>query len=127
MSREGAGDKRPKPQPKAGTPIWVWLIYGLGILAAAIVAFSVLFTAGALLLSDDVPVTLRRVAGGRDSLGRPDPRGNRDLVRATEAAAMRLGRISYVNMAPVFYGLEVADVEEISGRSHRARAEAARR
>ena len=58
MSREGAGDKRPKPQPKAGTPIWVWLIYGLGILAAAIVAFSVLFTAGAVLLSDDVPVTL---------------------------------------------------------------------
>ena len=27
---------------------------------------------------------------------------------------MRLGRISYVNMAPVFYGLE-ADVEEVSG------------
>jgi predicted solute-binding protein len=27
---------------------------------------------------------------------------------------IRLGRISYVNMAPVFYGLE-ADVEEISG------------
>ena len=27
---------------------------------------------------------------------------------------MRLGRISYVNMAPVFYGLEV-DVEEVSG------------
>ena len=27
---------------------------------------------------------------------------------------MRLGRISYVNMAPVFYGLE-ADVEEVTG------------
>ena len=27
---------------------------------------------------------------------------------------MRLGRISYANMAPVFYGLE-ADVEEITG------------
>ena len=27
---------------------------------------------------------------------------------------IRLGRISYVNMAPVFYGLE-ADVEEVSG------------
>ena len=26
----------------------------------------------------------------------------------------RLGRISYVNMAPVFYGLE-ADVEEVPG------------
>jgi hypothetical protein len=57
VSREGAGDKRPKPQPKPGTPIWVWLVYGLGILSASIVAFSVLFTTGALLLSDDVPVT----------------------------------------------------------------------
>jgi hypothetical protein len=57
VSREGAGDKTPKPQPKAGTPIWVWLIYGLGILAASIVAFSLLFTLGALFLSDDVPVT----------------------------------------------------------------------
>jgi hypothetical protein len=42
----------------AGTPIWVWLVYGLGILAAAIFAFSLLFTLGALVLSDDVPVTL---------------------------------------------------------------------
>jgi hypothetical protein len=57
VSREGAGDKRPKPQPKAGTPIWVWLVYGLGILSASIIAFSLLFTAGALFLSDDVPVT----------------------------------------------------------------------
>jgi len=30
------------------------------------------------------------------------------------ARLVRLGRISYVNMAPVFYGLE-ADVEEVSG------------
>ena len=29
-------------------------------------------------------------------------------------AVIRLGRISYVNMAPVFYGLE-ADVEEVVG------------
>ncbi len=57
MSREGAGDKRPKSQPAAGTPIWVWVIYGFGILAAAIFSFSVLFTAGALLLADDVPST----------------------------------------------------------------------
>jgi len=33
---------------------------------------------------------------------------------AGERAVIRLGRISYVNMAPVFYRLE-ADVEEISG------------
>ena len=43
---------------RGGTPIWVWLIYGLGIFAAAIFVFSVLFTAGAFLLSSDVPVAL---------------------------------------------------------------------
>jgi len=53
VSREGAGDRKPKPTPAAGTPIWVWLLYSLGIFAAAIVVFSLLFTAGALLLSDD--------------------------------------------------------------------------
>jgi len=57
VSREGAPSKQPRSQPAAGTPIWVWLVYGLGLLAAAIFAFSVLFTAGAYLLSDDVPVT----------------------------------------------------------------------
>jgi hypothetical protein len=57
VSREGAGVKREKQEPAAGTPIWVWVIYALGIMAAAIFAFSVLFTLGALLLSDDVPVT----------------------------------------------------------------------
>jgi hypothetical protein len=57
MSREGAGEKKPKSPPRSGTPIWVWVIYAFGILAAAIFAFSVLFTAGALLLSNDVPVT----------------------------------------------------------------------
>ena len=35
----------------------MWLVYVLGILAAAIFAFSLLFTLGALLLSDDVPVS----------------------------------------------------------------------
>jgi hypothetical protein len=57
VSREGAAQKKVKPQPAAGTPIWVWLLYGLGILAAAIFVFSILFTLGALLLSDDVPVS----------------------------------------------------------------------
>ena len=56
MSREGASSKQPTPQRPAGTPIWVWLVYGLGILAAAIFAFSILFTLGALVLSNDVPV-----------------------------------------------------------------------
>ncbi|HKX48406.1 MAG TPA: hypothetical protein VJM06_07045 [Gaiellaceae bacterium] len=57
MSREGAADKRPKKAAAAGTPIWVWVVYVFGILAAAIFAFSLLFTLGALVLSDDVPVT----------------------------------------------------------------------
>jgi hypothetical protein len=58
VSREGAPSKQEKAAvPAAGTPIWVWLVYALGILAAVIVLFSVLFTLGALLLSDDVPVT----------------------------------------------------------------------
>ena len=55
MSRGGAGDKRAKAPPPAGTPIWVWVVYALGILAGAIFAFSILFTFGAVVLSD-VPV-----------------------------------------------------------------------
>ena len=48
-----------KDKPRAGpTPIWVWLVYALGIFAATILVLSVLFTAGAFLLSDDVPVSL---------------------------------------------------------------------
>jgi hypothetical protein len=57
VSRAGAPSQKPKAQLAAGTPIWVWVIYVLGILAAAIFAFSLLFTLGALLLSDDVPVS----------------------------------------------------------------------
>ena len=58
MSREGAPAEREEKAsaPAAGTPIWVWLVYGLGILAGAIFLFSALFTLGALVLSDDVPV-----------------------------------------------------------------------
>lgn len=57
MSREGASSQKPEAQRAAGTPIWVWVVYVFGILAAAIFVFSLLFTLGALLLSDDVPVT----------------------------------------------------------------------
>jgi len=57
VSREGAGDKQPERRRATGTPIWVWVVYAFGILAAAIFAFSLLFTLGALLLSDDVGVT----------------------------------------------------------------------
>ena len=53
MSREGAVDKKAKQPPAAGTPIWVWVIYGFGILAATVFVFSALFTFGALYLSDE--------------------------------------------------------------------------
>jgi LPXTG-motif cell wall-anchored protein len=53
VSREGVPDKKSTPPRAAGTPIWVWVIYAFGILAAAIFAFSLLFTLGALVLSDD--------------------------------------------------------------------------
>jgi hypothetical protein len=56
MSREGAPSKQSRKSPAAGTPIWVWVVYILGILAATIIAFSLLFTLGALVLSDDVDV-----------------------------------------------------------------------
>lgn len=52
MSREGAGDKKAKPLPAGGTPIWVWVVYALGILGAAILLFSSLFSAGAYFLGD---------------------------------------------------------------------------
>jgi hypothetical protein len=53
VSREGAGDKKRNQPPAAGTPIWVWVIYGFGILAATVFVFSALFTFGALYLSDE--------------------------------------------------------------------------
>ena len=61
MSREGAPEqlRRKQAPPAAGTPIWVWVIYVFGLFAAVVFAFSLLFTAGALFLSDDVPVSAR--------------------------------------------------------------------
>jgi hypothetical protein len=61
VSREGASDKRKAKAaaPAAGTPIWVWAIYVLGIFAAVVFGVSILFTAGALFLSNDVPVSAR--------------------------------------------------------------------
>ncbi|HSI98567.1 MAG TPA: hypothetical protein VK926_09405 [Gaiellaceae bacterium] len=41
-----------------GTPIWVWVVYALGLLAATIFVASALFVAGAYIASDEVPVTL---------------------------------------------------------------------
>lgn len=56
MSREGAPGKQREEPRASGTPIWVWLVYGLGILGASVFAFSGLFTLGAYVLSNDVPV-----------------------------------------------------------------------
>jgi LPXTG-motif cell wall-anchored protein len=57
MSRTMQQKKDDGAVPSGGTPIWVWVVYALGIFAASILVLSVLFTAGAYLLSDDVPVT----------------------------------------------------------------------
>ena len=51
MSRGGA--QRDRGEPRAGTPIWVWVVYALGLLGTAILAGSILFTLGALYLSDE--------------------------------------------------------------------------
>jgi uncharacterized membrane-anchored protein len=56
MSREGA-ERKIDSTPTGGTPIWVWIVYGLGILAATIFVLSVLFVLGAYIASDDAPVT----------------------------------------------------------------------
>lgn len=57
MSREGAKREAPAEAPVGGTPIWVWLVYGLGLLGATILVASGLFVLGAYIGSDDVPVT----------------------------------------------------------------------
>ena len=44
--------------PTGGTPILVWLIYGLGILAATVFAFAGLFVLGAYIASDEVPLSV---------------------------------------------------------------------
>jgi hypothetical protein len=41
-------------------------------------------------------------------------RGQSPVMSGTDTTAIRLGRISYVNMAPVFYRLE-AEVDEVQG------------
>ena len=62
MSREGAGDKQPERQRATGTPIWVWVVYAFGILAAAIF-WTWLWGPVGLLLS--TPLTVCLVVLGR--------------------------------------------------------------
>jgi hypothetical protein len=61
VSRADAPDQQRKTQapPAAGTPIWVGALYVLGVIAAVVIAFSLLFTAGTLFLPDDVAVSYR--------------------------------------------------------------------
>lgn len=44
---------RPKPVVSAPTPVWVWLVYAVGLLAAAILVLSFAFSAVVYLSSDD--------------------------------------------------------------------------
>jgi hypothetical protein len=51
MSRAGAPSQQTaETRAKAGTPIWVWVVYGLGLLGGLIILLSILFTAGAHFL-----------------------------------------------------------------------------
>lgn len=50
MSRGGAS--RAGPIERAGTPIWVWVVYGLGILGAVALIGSAVASAVMILVSD---------------------------------------------------------------------------
>lgn len=57
MSRGGAPRAESGGEPSGGTPIWVWLVYALGILGATIVVASGLFVLGAHLGSEEGTVS----------------------------------------------------------------------
>ena len=44
---------RPKETPDAGTPVWVWLIYALGLIAATLLLLSIGLVAVVSMSSDD--------------------------------------------------------------------------
>lgn len=60
MSRPTARtQKQPAGGPTGGTPVWVWVVYALGVFAATVFVGSALFAAGGYLFaSDDFSVTL---------------------------------------------------------------------
>ncbi|HXG76231.1 MAG TPA: hypothetical protein VNJ53_06650 [Gaiellaceae bacterium] len=70
MSRGGAPSSRKTPEEAGGgTPVWVWLVYGLGLLAGTILLGSILFSLGASLGEDteveyDVSVPALLLWGG---------------------------------------------------------------
>ncbi len=53
---------RSKPALRGRTPIWVWVVYALGVLAALILMASALFTAGGYFGSDETTVDVSPVA-----------------------------------------------------------------
>ena len=61
MSR--VAKSRPAPrEPTRRIPVLVWIVYGLGVLAALILIASALFTAGGYFASDDTAVDVSPVA-----------------------------------------------------------------
>ena len=54
--------RRPQLAVRASTPIRVWVVYGLGLVAALILIASALFTAGGYFGSDDTAVDVSPVA-----------------------------------------------------------------
>ena len=53
VARTMQRDKEPKAPATSTTPIWVWVVYGIGIFAATVLVGSTLFTIGALYLSSE--------------------------------------------------------------------------
>ena len=61
MSR--TAQTRPQPQVTARRrPVLVWIVYALGVLAAAVLLLSALFSAGGYFGSDDTVVSVSAVA-----------------------------------------------------------------
>ena len=61
MSRLARTRSEPTTSPRR-TPVLVWFVYGLGVLAALILIASALFTAGGYFGSDDTAVDTSPVA-----------------------------------------------------------------
>jgi hypothetical protein len=63
MSRPTKRTKTAEPaEPTGGTHILVWVVYGLGIFGAVVLAGAALFSYGASLGSDDVGLNVSPVA-----------------------------------------------------------------
>ena len=87
----------------------VALHFGANDVQGTVVREQIFHAAGARTETEQkIPELVRFVARGG-----PDPRAARHALQRG-GAMVRLGRISYVNMAPVFYRLD-AEVEEIQG------------